>query len=414
MESIVLSPGRLCALGALVATTVTVPNAAHAIDAPAPPDQVTAVSITPSVEPAPVLGTDGRVHMPYELLMVNFAKAPATIASVEAVDAWQPSRVLDSLSGASVASHFEIATIGGAPLPQAVIGPGQEGIVWMDATVPGWSRIPQQILHKVRVTFSAPQSGGLIPADVTVTAAPTKVSYVPSPIIAPPLRGSNWFDANGCCSIVSSHRGAVNPIDARTNFPERSAIDFIQLNKQLRLFTGPATKLSSYAYYGSPVSAVADGEVVAMQDGLPNQVPTIEPPLGALPLEDFDGNHVIEKFSHGGHDYYALYAHMAPGSVASHVHVGEHIRLGQVIGDLGNSGNSAAPHLHFQVMDSPSALASQGLPYAFDMLYFQGRAASESAVDDVLAGQPLTLAPGVRPGLQFARMPLNLDLVQLQ
>ncbi|HET9169608.1 MAG TPA: M23 family metallopeptidase [Actinospica sp.] len=416
MESTVLSPGRrvgrLCFLGALASAAVAPgAGAASAVEAPAPQDQITAVSVTPSVEPAPALGTDGRVHIPYELLMVNFGKAPATIASVEAFDAWRPSRVLDSLSGPSVASHFEIATIGGAPLSHAVIGPGQEGIVWMDASVPGWTRVPLEIEHRVRVTFPSPQSGGLIPADVTVTGAPTKVSYLPTPVIAPPLSGPRWFDANGCCSIVSSHRGAVNPIDARTNFPERSAIDFIQLDAQRKLFTGPATQLSSYAYYDAPVSAVADGVIVSMKDGLPNQVPTIEPPIGTLPLADFDGNNVIERFRSAGHDYYALYAHMAPGSVTAHVHVGEHVRLGQILGALGNSGNSAAPHLHFQVMDGPSALAAQGLPYEFDIQNLEGRAASENAVDDVLAGKALTLAPGVRPGLRFGSMPLNLDLI---
>ena len=77
----------------------------------------------------------------------------------------------------------------------------------------------------------------------------------------------------------------------------------------------------------------------------------MEPPLGQLPLADFASNHVIEKFIQAGHTYYTLYAHMKPGSVRMHVHLGEHLRLGEQVGALGNSGNSTAPHLHFQVMD---------------------------------------------------------------
>ncbi|WP_084701461.1 M23 family metallopeptidase [Streptacidiphilus anmyonensis] len=374
-------------------------------------DQVTAVSVAPSISPVPVQGTDGRIHMPYELLLVNFGTDPATIDSVRALDRAHPARVLDSLSGSQVASHFAVAQIATAPGPQAVLGPGQEGIVWLDATVPSWADVPRTIVHRVRVTFPTGQAGGLVPADVTVTVAPTAVSRLPAPVVAPPLAGTRWFDANGCCQIVTAHRGSVNPLDGRTNFPERSAIDFIKLDDHDRLFTGPATRISSYRYYGTPVTAAADGEVVELRDGLPDQVPTIEPPLGGLPLADFAGNHVIERFTYQGHTYYALYAHMKPGSVRAHVRLGEHLRVGQQVGQLGNSGNSAAPHLHFQVMDRPSALASQGIPYAFDRFLLRGRAASEDVVTDVLAGRRFTYARGVRPKPQRCRLPLYLDLV---
>ena len=399
-----------CLLAAAAGALAAGPASAGAAN-PSAPVQVTAVSVAPTVSPAPVVGTDGRVHLPYELLLVNFGTDPATLASVQALDAAAPSRVLDSHSGADLAAHFKIAQIAGQSPAAAVIGPGQEGIVWMDATVDRLSSVPRQIVNRVHVTFPEAQSGGLIPADVTVTVAPTTPSKAPTPVIAPPLSGPRWFDANGCCDIVSSHRGAVNPLNGSTNFPERTAIDFIQLNAQYRLFTGDATKLSSYAYYGSPVTAVADGVVIATRDGLPNQVPTIEPPIGTLPLADFGGNHVIERFDYEHHTYYAFYAHLAPGSVTAHVHVGEHIHAGQQIGSLGNSGNSSAPHLHFQVMDGPSELAAQGLPYEFDRLRLAGRAISEDNVDDILSGLPMQFAPGVHPGPLSRRMPLNLDLV---
>lgn len=406
-----LLTGVIGLLGNASATTASAVNSPSSPTTPPTPPQVTAVSVTPSTSPVPVHGSDGRIHMAYELLMVNFGTDPATIASVQALDEQHQSRVLDSLSGAGVASHFKIAAIGGPPATAAVIGPGQEGVVWLDASVSGWSQVPTEIVHRIRVTFPEAQSGGLIPADVTVTVGDTKVSSLPAPVIAPPLAGQRWFDANGCCDVLSAHRAAINPLNGLTNFPERSAIDFIQLNEQDRLFTGPATKISSYAYYGTPISAVADGTVVNTLDGLPNQVPTQEPPLGTLPLADFGGNYVVESFQYEGHTYYAFYAHMAPGSVGSRVHIGEHIHVGQTIGLLGNSGNSSAPHLHFQVMDTASELASQGIPYEFDRMYLMGRAASESTVDDVLNGEPMQFAPGVTPRWLFERMPLNLDLV---
>jgi hypothetical protein len=46
---------------------------------------------------------------------------------------------------------------------------------------------------------------------------------------------------------VTAHRGSVNPLNGTTNVPERTAIDFIRLDDQDKLFEGPATDLSSYA-----------------------------------------------------------------------------------------------------------------------------------------------------------------------
>jgi hypothetical protein len=39
---------------------------------------------------------------------------------------------------------------------------------------------------------------------------------------------------------------------------------------------------------------------------------------------------------------------------------GDRVRRGELLGRLGNSGSSTGPHLHFQVMDRPSALAAEG------------------------------------------------------
>lgn len=386
-----------------------VPSVAQA--QPLPADQITGVTVEPTVEPVPVAGTDGRIHMVYELLMVNFNPDPATVVSVQALDADHPSRVLQSLSGATVASHFNKTQLAPPVNGPAVIYAGQQAIVWMDASVPIGTPVPERIIHRVRTTYPQPQAGGLIPADVTVKVGKTPVSDIPAPVIESPLAGPRWFNANGCCEEVTAHRAAVNPLDGTTNFPERTAIDWLNLDEHGRLFEGPATSLSSYAYFGVPVHAVADGEIVAAVDGLPNQVPTEEPPLGQLPLKDFAGNHIIEKFVYCGHTFYAGYAHLKPGTVAAHVHVGQRVRAGQQIANLGNSGNSGAPHLHFQIMDQPSFLSSEGLPYEFEHFKLAARGVGDASVVAALAGQVVPFQPGFTPRWESHRLPLYTDLV---
>ncbi len=62
-------------------------------------------------------------------------------------------------------------------------------------------------------------------------------------------------------------------------------------------------------------------------------------------------------------DAFALYAHLAPGSVV--VARGQRVSVGDVIGRVGHTGNSTAPHLHFQLMDSADAPHARGIACAF-------------------------------------------------
>ena len=54
----------------------------------------------------------------------------------------------------------------------------------------------------------------------------------------------------------------------------------------------------------------------------------------------------------------------------------------------------AAPHLHFHVMDSPSPLASNGLPYAIDAFTVTGATGGTKAFDQAEAdGVPIAITP---------------------
>jgi murein DD-endopeptidase MepM/ murein hydrolase activator NlpD len=75
---------------------------------------------------------------------------------------------------------------------------------------------------------------------------------------------------------------------------------------------------------------------------------------------------------------------------------------------VGNSGNTLAPHLHFHVMDGPSPLAANGLPYAIDVFTVTGTTGGTAAFDKAEAdGTPLVIAPIMPPRAVKNALPLD-------
>ncbi len=364
--------------------------------------------------PVPVTGTDGRTYLAYELYLTNVSSTPVTIDSVQAVNT-DGGATLQEFSGPELVAHSRV--IGAAPATSApttvVLQGGQLGVIWLDPSTDSPQSLPSLIDHVVTLTF-AEAPNPLIPADYTETIARTSVGTVPAAVLKSPLNGSKWLNGNGCCDAVTAHRGAINPINGRFDLAERFAIDWVQLTADNRIYTGDITQLASYAYYGAPIHAVADGEVVAVSDDLPDETPGANPEVGKLQVNQFGGNYVVQRFEQDGYDYYAFYAHLRPGTATAAVTVGQRIEAGEKIGELGNSGNSDAPHLHFHVMDGPNPLASNGLPYVFESLTMVGRAAGPAELDAAATqGVPLALAPAGPTGVRTDALPLWMDVVDL-
>jgi murein DD-endopeptidase MepM/ murein hydrolase activator NlpD len=185
---------------------------------------------------------------------------------------------------------------------------------------------------------------------------------------------------------------------------QRFAIDFAaQLDAQDRTHIGDPLQNSSYFNYGQPVVAIGAGKVVEAVDEYPDQIPNRPDPV---PLEAADGNHLIIRLDKG---VFAGYAHLKPGSVR--VRRGDRVREGQIVGKLGNSGNTTGPHLHFQLMNRPSLLDADGLPSVLDRFKLDGRVPSiEALLDADLAGTPVPIDRSVAGN--FRRRALtDLDVV---
>ena len=110
-----------------------------------------------------------------------------------------------------------------------------------------------------------------------------------------------------------------------------------------------------------------------------------------------------------GDGNYAFYAHLKTGTVT--VKVGDQLKAGQVIANLGNTGNSDAPHLHFHVMSTPDPLRSDGLPFVFNSYKLTSRMASMAALDPLLLGTAAPMQPGFAARDEADTSPLVLDIM---
>jgi hypothetical protein len=363
---------------------------------PAEPTAVTPVLASVIAAPIPVPATDGKVHLAYELQLTNVLNQELTLTSV---DVRGGDKSLLNLSGDRLAYWTRVL---GNTTPTTKIGPGQSAAVWLDVVLDQGAAVPADLRHEVALSVTQPQPP-LFPATVTETVAPVGVQTRKPATIEPPLVGANWVDANSCCDMTP-HRMALNPLNGQLWAAERFAIDYVQLLGDGRLFNGDKTKPESYPAFGADIQAVADGPVVGVMDGLPEQVPGASP--SGLPLEQYAGNHIVQDLGDGN---YALYAHLKTGSVK--VKVGDRLSSGQVIALLGNSGNTDGPHLHFHVMSTPDPLRSNGLPFVLSSFRLDGRIASMDAQDAVEAGQPAPMQPGFTPRDESAVSPLVLDVM---
>jgi len=360
---------------------------------------------TPIASPNPVLGADDKIHLAYEIVLLNLSTSDLTLGKVEAIDAASDA-VLGTLDGEALTKMVRLnAGAKGTELPAGV-----SGVLFMDVTLDQDASIPRALKHRFKIeVVKAP------PADSPGTdhdpspEPPQEISFVSDPlsvgppavVVAPPLKGSRWVMGGGCCTPYSYHRGATLPLNGAIRVAERFAIDFVQLNDKDMLIDGPMKELSSYAFFGDEIYSVADGTVVATEDGLPEQVPG-KLPDGAT-IQMAAGNHVVVDIGQGR---FAFYAHMQPGSLK--VKVGDKVTTGQVLGLLGNTGNTDTPHLHFHVMDGPSPLLANGLPYVFTSFTGQGRVTDEQPL---FTGGTVTIDKDALSGPHENELPLYDQVV---
>jgi murein DD-endopeptidase MepM/ murein hydrolase activator NlpD len=220
-------------------------------------------------------------------------------------------------------------------------------------------------------------------------AEPTLVEF--------PLRGE-WTAFHTPAERVPSH--------GTDQLGQRYAFDFVKIERSKAgwKFYGTSewrynvlgTPLADCYAWGEAICAPFSGRVTAAEDGWPerqrlhfvrdlavvlkNGLTFQASRAGAL--KQVLGNYVIVRLH--GTDVHALMAHARTGSVR--VREGDEIAAGEHVADVGHSGNSTAPHLHFQLMNGPDVRVAVGVPCAFRR-YEALRAGQWSAVSVGIPGK---------------------------
>lgn len=324
---------------------------------------------------------NGEEHVVYELMVSNLSQNPIRIKAIHILG----KECLEGISSLHSASNkcriiyertfqkkqlpplFSLLGGGNRLDPQDPLIPAQaSAILFLFLNFPSLQQVPDFLENGLSVEIEGQEaSTQTIPSNVIV------VNKSPPLGIHAPLEGKNWY-AEAAPSNANYHRRTILVLNGNALTPERFAVDFIKYGPQGTHAGNPFVNRSYYGY-GQKIFSVTDGTVVRVVDGIPENTP------GTFPVsknpETVNGNYILIKIDP---THYAFYAHFIPRSIK--VEEGEKVKGGQLLGLLGNSGNSLLPHLHFQITDRPGPLRlgnsspspypyplnAQGIPWVFE------------------------------------------------
>jgi len=304
-------------------------------------------------------GSDHRLHVEYEIHLTNFYEStgPLTIKSLSVYgSSSKPPIAVFSKEELMKLLNFEEMPKTGTDL---VIAPGRRTVLFLWLTIKKDSPLPKSLHHIIDFADSTKKIH-------TLAGAKTRIDQRPVLALGAPLRGHMWFVDEGPGNPKSHHWGSMLAENGIVTVPQRFAIDFFGLNDTGHAVEAQPDKLNQtnnkqWIGFGTEVLAVNDGIVKDMRDGIPDHAPLAPlPEPKEITARGVYGNFVVLEIAPG---IYAHYAHLQNKSIR--VKIGQHVKKGDVLAYLGDSGNAGGPHLHFHVSDKPTFELSEGIPYVF-------------------------------------------------
>ena len=322
--------------------------------------------------------TDRGVSVRYELHVTNHGREQVRLRGLRVRDAATGAAVLD-VTG----DPFRTALApgrSGCDAAQALVSPGGECLLYVDTNV---ARKTPRLL-RTSIAFMAGTAAGR-------TDLVLRVVDDAGPPLGPPLGAGTWVAVHHP-DWSRGHRRVFYTSTRGEVLPGRFAIDFVKVSPAGATSCGNADRPADTIGYGDPVLAVADGRIAAVRDGVDESAT-----ISGNPSHDrttAPGNYVVLALGRGK---FATYEHLRPGSIR--VRMGEQVRRGMILGELGFTGDSTGPHLHFHVSDSVMPLGGEGLPFTFDRFSLSGDYPDISQLGRARwHGSPPTVVQRVRPG----------------
>jgi Peptidase family M23 len=305
-------------------------------------------------------GDDGNRHIEYDLLVTSVFSGPVTLKFVDVTD--ENGKTLMRLDGdrlvEATQTLLDQKPVKSIPASSAVA-------VEIDLTLPGKTTVPARLSHRIAYDFSMTEPLATAIGKKQVDGPIVSVNQTPPIVIASPLAGTGWLALNGCCS-PNVHRNTRVGASDRIATSETFAIDWMRVDEGKEC-KNDCTRNDDYSCFGVPVRSVSNGEVIGVRNDMPDESPSLKQSANIKTPFDYAGNFVYVRIRP---DLYAFYGHLQPGTVT--VRPGDKVKTGTVLGKLGNSGNSTAPHLHFGLLDRPDAIAGNSRSFVIDKLTITG------------------------------------------
>lgn len=184
--------------------------------------------------------------------------------------------------------------------------------------------------------------GLLVAVAVSVSAFALAGRHLPDgPVVnlACPFQSGTYLVASGGSHpLVNGHMITLGPEPRFVPWRGQSyGVDFVEVDRFGRRASGLASsEPGDYFIHGQAVTAPCAGTVLSAANDRPEMmVPMRDPDRSKLA-----GNHVLLACD----DVEVLLAHMLQSSVRAVV--GQEVKVGELLGVVGNSGNTDEPHLH--------------------------------------------------------------------
>lgn len=293
---------------------------------------------------------NNNTHLFYELNVLNNFKAPLDLKKVEIFNVSEPELPIAIFDSIYINENFERP---GLKIENDLnlISANQFGILNLNLEFKDNKTIPKKIFHKLH--FKVEKGNGesiMYPMETTIIDIPNKTNLT---LGLPFNKKGKWlYESEG-------HKNSRFLAEGRATYPQRFAVDWIFVDKNGEFAKSNIKENENWHTYGLEIVSVADGVVVDIKDEIIENEPLSEEMAVRITRETIGGNYVIIDI---GNDLYTFYGHLIPNSLK--VSIGDKVKKGQVIGLLGNSGNSDLPHLHFHLESKSNVFfGGEGMPY---------------------------------------------------